>query len=122
MWLFSFQLGKKHVWTKSISKSLTTSLEILYCQECSNVLESNAISSINIVVGGIMVKGNLDHVDDYSLHITFDGLFHEFYSRNNVCSHVCNYSKIKIILYIAVWNDYIVTFQNNPTNLFQIPK
>ena len=113
-----FPIGKTHFWTKPISKSLTTSLEVLYCQECSNVLESNAISSIDIVVGGVMVKGNLDHVDGYSLHITFDDLFHEFYSTNDVCSHVCDYLKIKKILYIAVWNDYIVTFQNNPTPTF----
>ena len=31
---------------------MTTSLEILYCQECSNESESNASSTIDIVVGG----------------------------------------------------------------------
>ena len=43
---------KIHFWTKSISKILTTLLECLYCQECSNKSESNSISTIDIVVGG----------------------------------------------------------------------
>ena len=39
-------------WTKTITKILTTSLEALYYQECSNESESNAIPIIDIVAGG----------------------------------------------------------------------
>ena len=44
--------GKTHFSTKYLTKILTTSLESLYCQECPNQSESNAISTIDIVVCG----------------------------------------------------------------------
>ena len=46
-----------HFWTKPIRKILTISLESLYYQECSNESESNAISIIDIVVGGDRGQG-----------------------------------------------------------------
>ena len=59
--------GKNHFWTKSITKTLTTSLEILYCQECSNQSESNAISTIDIVVCGDHDQGNFRPVCKFIL-------------------------------------------------------
>ena len=48
-----------HLWTKPISKFLTTSLESLYCQECSNKSESDSISTIDIVFGGDHSQGKI---------------------------------------------------------------
>ena len=39
----------KQFWKKSISKILTSSLEILYCQECSNNFDDTSIFTIEIV-------------------------------------------------------------------------
>ena len=47
-----FLIAKKSFWTKLISKILTTSIESLYCQECSNKSESDFISIFHIIVGG----------------------------------------------------------------------
>ena len=41
-----------HFLTKPISKILTTSLESLYCQECSTNSDNSSIATIDIVVGG----------------------------------------------------------------------
>ena len=50
--------GKNHFSTKYLTKILTTSLEsFLYCQECSNESESNAISTIDILLGGNHCQG-----------------------------------------------------------------
>ena len=48
---------KIHFWTKPISKILTTSLERLYCQECSNNSDNTFMSTIDIVVGGDYGQG-----------------------------------------------------------------
>ena len=54
---------KIHLWTKPISKLLTTSLESLYCQECS------------IVVGGDHGQGKFRYVSKFILRdISFNKL------------------------------------------------
>ena len=50
--VFVFISDRKLFLTKYISKNLTTSLESLYCQECSNNSDSTSISTIDIVIGG----------------------------------------------------------------------
>ena len=59
MWFFISDRKKIHVWTKPISKILTTSFESLYRQECSNSSDNTSISTINIVVGGDHGQGKI---------------------------------------------------------------
>ena len=60
--IFFISDRKKNVWTKSISKILTTSLEILYCQECSINSDNSSISTIVIVLGGDHGQGKFRSV------------------------------------------------------------
>ena len=66
--IFLFFNGKKiHFWTKYITKFLTTSQEILFCQKISNESESNAISTVDIVVGGDHDQGKFQSVCKFIL-------------------------------------------------------
>ena len=58
---------KIHFWTKPISNILTTSLESLYCQECSNNFDNTSISTIDIVVGGGRGQGKFRSVSKFIL-------------------------------------------------------
>ena len=72
---------KIHFWTEPISKILIKSLEILYCQNCSDVLQCKYISTIDMVLGG-------DHGQD---KIRFVAKFISIDSGGNkVLSHVIN--------------------------------
>ena len=60
--IFLFLIVKIYFWTKHISKILTTSLDSLYCQKCSNNSESASISTIEIGVGGNNGQGKFRSV------------------------------------------------------------
>ena len=53
--------------TRSISKILNTSLESLYCQECSNTFDNTSISTIDIAVGGNHGQGKFRSVSKFIL-------------------------------------------------------
>ena len=66
---------KIHFWTKPISKLLTTSLESLYCQECSTNSDNNSISTIDIAVGGDHSQSKYRSVSKFILRdISFNKL------------------------------------------------
>ena len=66
--IFLYLIVKKiHFWTKPISKLLTTSLETLYCQECSTNSDNSSISTIDIVVGGDHGQGKFRSVSKFIL-------------------------------------------------------
>ena len=81
--IFLYLIVKKiHFWTKPISKLLTTSLETLYCQECSTNSDKSSISTIDIVVGGDRGQGKFRSVSKFILRDTLFNKLRSYVIKN----------------------------------------
>ena len=107
-----------HFWTKPIYKILTTSLESLHCQECSNESKSNEIFSIDIVVGGEHGRGKLRSVCKFILRYINTKNLNSYVTKN---AHINCENDTKDILkesIVKLLNDEMKIIMNEDMFIF----